>query len=84
MAIDKTKSTIDYLCMTPADNGVVISWTEKTKGGNKGTYENSTYKDHKLVFDIDEDKDDKGKSDMDIAFAKFLELWEQSYNEMKS
>ena len=84
MAIDKTKSTIDYLRMEPADNGVVITWTEKTKSPSKGTFDNCQYKDHKLVYDIDEDGDDKGKGDIDKAFAKFRELWEKSYLEMKS
>lgn len=82
MAIDKSKSTIDYLRMEPADNGVVITWTEKTKTPSKGTYDNCTYKDHKLVYDIDEEVDG-GKTDIDKAFAKFRELWEKSYQEMK-
>lgn len=83
-SLDKSKCTIDYLRMEPADNGVVITWTEKTKTPSKGTYDNCSYKDHKLVYDIDESGDDNGKSGLDKAFAKYRELWEKSYQEMKS
>lgn len=85
MALDKSKSTIDYLNMSPADNGVVISWTEKTKSMGKGTFDNCNYKEHKLVYDIEEDEgENEGKSKgLDEAFKKYRELWERSYQEMK-
>lgn len=80
MALDKKKSTIEYLRMEPADNGVIISWTERTPSNSKGTFENSMYKDHKEVYDIDEDNEE---DDIEKAFSKFKELWMRSYNEMK-
>lgn len=83
MALDKSKSTIDYLRMEPADNGVIITWTEKTKSPSKGTFDNCTYKDHKLVYDMDSDEVDESKNGLEEAFAKYKELWMKSYKEMK-
>lgn len=84
MAIDKSKSTIDYLQMEPADNGVIVSWTEKQKTPSKGTFDNCSYKDHKLVFDMDDDESKENKTGLEEAFAKYKELWMRRYNEITS
>ena len=83
MALDKSKSSIEYLRMDPADNGVIISWTEKTKKAktDKNTYDNYSYKECKLVYDVD--NKEKPEEGLNEAFSKFRELWERSYKEMK-
>lgn len=79
--MDKSKSTIDYLTMEPATNGVIISYTEKVKKeGSKKTFDDCSYQNRKEVFDIDEDHNDS----IDKAFVRFKELWMRQYNEMKS
>jgi len=84
MALDKSKSTIDYLQMTPADNGIIVSWTEKIKSpAAKGTFDNCQYKDHKLVFDDDVDEKGDSKDGLEEAFTKFKELWMRQYKDMK-
>ena len=81
MALDKTKSTIDYLRMEPADNGVIISYNIKTQSVNtKNSFDNCSYKEHKEVYDID----DENEETLDEAFKRFRELWTKSYKEMKS
>lgn len=84
ISMDKTKSTIDGLSMEPATNGVIISYTEKTKKpGTEGrTYDDCSYSYKKEVYDID-DTDD-GESDLEKAWTRFRELWMRQYNEMKS
>lgn len=79
--MDKSKSTIDYLRMEPASNGVIISYTEKVKkeGSNK-TYDDCSYLDRKEVFDTDGDEHDG----IEKAFSRFKELWMRQYVEMMS
>lgn len=82
MALDKSKSTIDYLRMEPADNGVIICYDVKTMSkGSKGQFDNCQYKSHKEVFDIDGENEDES---IDKAFSRFKELWMKSYKEMKT
>lgn len=67
--------------MSPADNGVVISWEEKVEKSNKGTFDNCQYVSHSLVFDIDGPEGEEKA--LDEAFAKYRELWTKKYKEAK-
>ena len=51
--------------MRPADNGVIIDFTEITPGATSGTFDEDTHHDRELVFKFEE---------MDVAMAKFKEL----------
>jgi hypothetical protein len=76
-------SSIEYLNMTPAKNGFIISYTEKTKGSGKNTYDNVQYKECKEVFDFETNEGkEEMKEDIDKAFNRFRELAMRQYNEM--
>ena len=62
--------------MENADNGVIISWTEKTKKSTKGSYDDYSYDYKKEVYDFDED-DDEGE-EFNKAFDRFKELFLQA------
>ncbi|HHT9135868.1 MAG TPA: hypothetical protein ACFYEK_01345 [Candidatus Wunengus sp. YC60] len=62
--------------MSNADNGVIVSWNEKTPKSGGGTYDNANYEYCKEVF-----MEDK----MDKAFDRFKELFlEAREHEKKS
>lgn len=63
---------VDYVSLTPADNGVTLSWCEKTSGNS--TYENCSYKDYSEVY---------LEKDIDKALNKFKELWKNQYQARK-
>jgi hypothetical protein len=56
---------ISDLSMTPADNGVIISYCKKVKSESGGSYDNCRYEYPKEVF---------GVSEIDNAFKRFKEL----------
>lgn len=66
MADDKK---ICNVSMDNAENGVIVSYTEKRKSANKGTFDNCDYEYCKEVFP--EDK-------MEAGFTRFKELFLQA------
>lgn len=82
--MSSSKSSIDNVQMRPASNGVIISYTEKTKKpGTEGkTYEDCSYQYRDEVFDTDDS--DEGAGAMENAWARFRELWMRQYAETKS
>jgi len=74
----ETKKISD-VSMSPAKNGIIISYCEKTeKSGGKGTYDNCNYTYPKEVFDFDADENKEDK--FNEAFDRFKELWKQAHN----
>lgn len=71
---------ISDLRMEPAKNGVIISYTEKTKAPGKSTYDNYNYKYEKEVFDFDDTEGEK----FEEAFKRFKELWKIAFENQKS
>lgn len=65
---------IEGVSMDNAENGVIISYSTKTKAPGKGTYDGYTHNYCKEVFDFD---DDEGE-DFDKAFNRFKELFKQA------
>lgn len=62
--------------MQNAENGVLVTYTEKTKGAGKGTYDNYNYEYRKEVF---------SEKDMEKGFERFKELFLQAReHQMKS
>lgn len=73
MAEDKD-SYIESVNMDNADNGVIISYCERTKLKGKGTYDGGyDCQYRKEVFDVDDD--DKENEEMEKAFTRYKELF---------
>lgn len=58
-------SEISCLRLEPADNGFKVMWNECMRNENQGTYGNSSYKNHEILF-----KDNESKQ----AMSKFMEM----------
>lgn len=65
--------------MEPAENGVIICYTEKTKSPSKGTYDNYNYDYKKEVYDIDKNGEEDDDDGINKAFDRFKELWMSAY-----
>lgn len=72
-------TSISYVKLEPATNGVILSWTEKVQKGSKNTYDNCSYEDKKEVYDGEEGAADPMESAFDKALPKFKELWKKQY-----
>lgn len=77
----KETSTIQDVRMEPADNGVMIGYTEKIKTPDKGHYDNCSYEYRKIVVERADGEDDDAL--IDRAGTKFVELWKQQYGKEK-
>lgn len=64
---------IEYVSLSPADNGLILNWSEKTYP-EKGSFENAKWKDNSLVFK---------EGEIDKALDKFKELWKAYYQDRK-
>lgn len=83
MAKDDSKdSYIEDVSMRNADNGVTISWCDRTKRKGKGTYDGGyDYNSHSEVYDFDDD--DKESEEFTKAFDRFKELFVQARMDAK-
>ena len=73
---------IDYLQISPADNGLIISYDEtfKPSGSKEKTYDMPSYQNRKEVFDFDNDSEE----DFNKAMDRFKELFKQWKSQKKS
>ena len=66
----KEECRIDDLRMEPAENGIIVCYSEKTKPKSGRSFDNCNYNYKKEVFES-----------TDKAFSRFKELWEEMYEE---
>ena len=66
--------------LEPADNGVILSWTERKESKSKNTYDNCTWDYKKELFEGDANSADAMASAFDDAMPRFKELWKQQYS----
>lgn len=72
---EEKESKICDVRMENADNGVIVSYTEKTPKKGGGTYDNMSYEYCKEVFSED---------DMESGFKRFKELFLQAREHEKA
>lgn len=74
MAKEEQDTYIEDVNMANADNGVIISYCERTKRKGKGTFDGGyDYNYRKEVFDVDDE--DEEKTEFNKAFDRFKELF---------
>jgi hypothetical protein len=72
------KTYVSDVSLSPAENGVILSWNERTETKKSGDeYSNCRHEYRKMVFDGDDDATDKKESAFEKALPKFKELWSQ-------
>lgn len=71
------ESYIEDVNMSNADNGVIISYCERTKRKGKGTYDGGyEYNRRQEVFDFDNDEEES--EEFKEAFDRYKELFLQA------
>jgi hypothetical protein len=75
---EKKDSYIEDVNMSNADNGVIISYCERTKSAGKGSYDCYDYNRRQEVFDVDDNDEDDGE--MAKAFDRYKELFMEERN----
>lgn len=67
---------IDYLQITPADNGLIISYDEYTPPSKKGTYDMPCCVSRKEVFDFDDPSEQsEGFEEAMKRFKELFSIW---------
>lgn len=67
---------IEYLNITPADNGLIISYEEYTPPQKKGTYDMPSCISRKEVFDFDDPSEqNEGFEEAMKRFKQLFAIW---------